>query len=93
VAFVTLLAFVALASAERKYAVDVPVENVYLLCSPCGLEASEVAWLIGALRETDMSEEKILQTFNAAFPHDKSLQDYCLQCAEVVLEEARTCGR
>jgi hypothetical protein len=90
---VSLLAFVALASAERKHAVEVPVENVYLLCSPCGLEASEVAWLIDILRETDMSEEEILQAFNTAFPHDESLHDYCLQCAEVVLEEARKCGR
>jgi hypothetical protein len=62
------------------------VENVYLLCSPCGLSPAESGWLTGSCRASGQTREELLAAFAHRFPHDDGLHKYRLECAQALLD-------
>ncbi len=67
---------------------ETPTERVYRVCSECGLSTTEVAWLIGVMRESPKTRAEKLEDFRVRFadPDDAA---WCEPCAAAVLDAAR----
>ena len=88
VTLIVVCTFVAIANVELEHVRKIPIANLRLLCSPCGLKPGEEAWLLNVLQATDRSREDLLEAFELRFPHDECMREYCLECAEALLNEA-----
>ncbi len=64
-----------------------PTERAYRVCSGCGLSNTEVAWLIGVMRESPKIRAELLEDFRVWFADPGDLT-WCEPCAEAVLDAA-----
>ncbi len=66
---------------------ETPTERAYRVCGECGLSTTEVALLIGVMRESPKTRAELLEDFRVRFDHPDDLT-WCEPCAEAVLDAA-----